>query len=141
VPSRLGFGGTAGEAWPVASAASQFACVTVVCSICWMRWSSARLTLPAAPCSPCPNEPMRKRTIDLMQDCLAVLEGAEIEDPTIGQLKAEIALYQAKAAVREAFENAETPASKPKSKPRKKAHKPAKASKSIALPSRPSLVA
>jgi hypothetical protein len=51
-------------------------------------------------------EPMRKRTMDLMQDCLAVLESAEIEDidALIGQLRAEISLYAAKAAVRDAFE-------------------------------------
>jgi hypothetical protein len=36
---------------------------------------------------------MRRRTIDLFQDCLAVLESADIEDTEalIGQLQAEIA--------------------------------------------------
>jgi hypothetical protein len=72
---------------------------------------------------------MRKRTIDLMQDCLAVLESADIEDTDalIGQLRAEISLYAAKRAVHEAFENAEAPVTKPaKRKPAsKKANKPA----------------
>jgi len=49
---------------------------------------------------------MRKRTIDVLEDCLAVLESTQIEDTDalIGQLKAEIALYRARTAVREAFE-------------------------------------
>jgi hypothetical protein len=86
---------------------------------------------------------MRKRTIDLLQDCVDVLESTDLEDveALIGQLKAEIALYRAKVAVREAFENAETPVRPATKHLSKRKHSPKHASKPVSTVSTASLVA
>ena len=75
----------------------------------------------------------RKRTVQLLQDCVDVLESADIEDSEalIGQLKAEIAQFVAKAQLREAFSDNPTSV---KPKPKSVKAKPAKASKPKAKP-------